>query len=153
MTTAAQMFKQACRLHLDHAIHRYLMSNTSGRMDGHEKAQRHIELCTFYVAAVRGVDDLDLVRRGHEDDYQAVHDATQALTDHLDEVIGFPLEGRPDYRALVPLFFEKFHTLAMQALGAAAPMVEPECKICGGDRYIAEPRTPGIDCPACIRPE
>lgn len=93
--TAAKMFKQACRLHLNFAIHRYLMSNASGRMDGHEKAQRHIELCTFYVAAVRGVDDLDMVRRGldcHEDDYQAVHDATQALTDHLDEAIGFPLE-------------------------------------------------------------
>ena len=126
--TAAQMFKQACRLHLNFAIHRYLMSNASGRMDGHEKAQRHIELCTFYVAAVRGVDDLDMVRRGldcHEDDYQAVHDATQALTDHLDEVIGFPLEGRPDYGALAPLFFERFHMLAMQALGATVPTITP----------------------------
>lgn len=120
MNTPEQMFKQSCRLHLSHAIHRYLMSNTSGRMDGYEKAQRHIELCTFYVAAVRGVDDLDMVRRGlesHEEDYQAVHDATQALTDHLDEVIGFPLEGQPDYDRLEPLFFEHFHRYAMEALG------------------------------------
>lgn len=118
--SAEQMFKQACRLHLDHAMHRYLISNTAGRLDGGEKAQRHIELCTFYVAAVRGVNDLDMVRRGrdgHEDDYQAVHDTTQALTDYLDEEIGFPLESRPDYDALVPLFFEKFHALAMKALG------------------------------------
>lgn len=118
---AALMFKQACRLHLDHAIHRYLMSNAAGRLNGAEKATRHIELCTFYVATVRGVDDLDTVRRsvGGEADYQAVHRATQALTDHLDEVIGFPLEGRPDYGALAPKFFEHFHALAIKALGIA----------------------------------
>lgn len=123
MKTAEQMFKQACRLSLDHAIRRYLMSNAKGRLDGYEKAQRHIELCTFYVAAVRGVDDLAMVRRGsegHEDDFQAVHDATQALTDHLDEVIGFPLDSRPDYDALAPLFFEHFHSMAMQALGVSS---------------------------------
>lgn len=116
---AALMFKQACRLHLDHAIHRYLMSNAAGRINGAEKATRHIELCTFYVATVRVDADLDTVRRtsGGEADYQAVHLATQALTDHLDEVIGFPIEGRPDYDALVPKFFEHFHALAMQALG------------------------------------
>lgn len=117
-----QMFKQACWLHLSHAIHRYLMSNADGRQSGAEKALRHIELCTFYVAAVRGVDNVDHVRRGIpvdlEPDYQAVHKATQALTDHLDEVIGFPLKGRPDYDALAPQFFEKFHTLAMKALSA-----------------------------------
>jgi hypothetical protein len=26
---------------------------------------------------------------------------------------------------------------------------KPVCQTCGGDRYIAEPRTPGTDCPAC----
>ena len=120
MKTAEQMFKQACRLHLDHAIHRYLMSNADGRQNGGEKAMYHIELCTFYVAAVRGVDDLAMVRRGAEsleDDFQAVHDCTQELTSYLDEAIGFPLKGRPDYDALAPLFFERFHSLAMQALG------------------------------------
>lgn len=115
---AALMFKQACRLHLDHAIHRYLMSNAAGRINGAEKATRHIELCTFYVAAVRGIDDLDKVRRNvGEADYQSVHQATQALTDHLDEVIGFPIKDRPDYDALAPKFFEHFHELAMKALG------------------------------------
>lgn len=28
---------------------------------------------------------------------------------------------------------------------------EPTCQTCGGDRYIAVPRTPGIDCPACTK--
>lgn len=132
---AALMFKQACRLHLDHAIHRYLMSNAAGRINGAEKAMRHIELCTFYVAAVRGIDDLDTVRRSGvgEADYQAVHHATQALTDHLDEVIGFPIEGRPEYGVLAPKFFENFHALAMQALGIAhlrgpAKALQPESR-------------------------
>lgn len=116
-----QMFKQACWLHLVFTINRYLMSCADGRQSGAEKALRHIELCRFYVAAVRGIDDVEQVRRGdHEDDYQAVHEATQALTDHLDDVIGFPLKVRPDYQALAPQFFEHFHTLAMSALSGKA---------------------------------
>lgn len=121
MRTTAMLFKQACRLHTSFTIARYLMSNAHGRWDGAEKAQRHSELCSFYVATVRGVDDVDMVRRGfpvcYENDYQAVHDATQALTDHLDEEIGFPLDSRPDYDKLTPLFFERFHSLALHALG------------------------------------
>lgn len=119
MTT--QLFKQACWLHLSRIITRYLMSNTPGRMDGVEKALRHMELCTFYVAAARGIADLDMVRRTNEDDFQAVHTITQALTDNLDEEIGFPLTGRPDYNALAPLFFERFHELAMRALTGGEP--------------------------------
>jgi hypothetical protein len=78
---------------------------------------RHIELCTFYVAAVRGIDDVDMVRRSdREKDYQAVHSHTQTLTDCLDERIGFPLDSRPDYARLAPLFFDQFHRLAMEVL-------------------------------------
>ncbi|WP_219096244.1 hypothetical protein [Pseudomonas sp. UMAB-40] len=29
----------------------------------------------------------------------------------------------------------------------------PVCQTCGDDGYIAEPRTPGIDCPDCTSPE
>lgn len=108
-------FKQACWLSVQFNIARYLMSNADGRWDGAEKAQRHMELCKFYVAAVRGFDDADEVDVIC-DDYIAVHDATSALTDYLDEVIGFPLKGRPDYDTLGPLFFEKWHELAMGAL-------------------------------------
>jgi len=111
-----KVFKQACWLHLSFAIHRYLMSNAHGRWDGAEKAQRHDEMCRFYVAAVRGVESVDLVRRHHERDYQAVHTQTQALTDNLDTAIKFPLNEHPDYDALAPLFFDRFHDLALQAL-------------------------------------
>jgi len=108
-------FKQACWLSLEFAVNRYLMSNAHGRWDGAEKAHRHIELCTFYVAAVRGVSR-DEVRIEFEPDFKAVHDHTQALTDNLDEAIGFPLESDPDYTALAPKFFERFHALALAAL-------------------------------------
>ena len=109
-------FKQACWLNLQHTVMRYLMSNTQGRWDGAEKAHRHDELCRFYVAAIRGVE-AEQARRKFEDDYQLVHTHTQSLTSHLDEVIGFPLESpRPDYDSLGPKFFDRFHTLALEAL-------------------------------------
>lgn len=113
---AAKMFKHACWLNVEFAVKRYLMSNAEGRWDGAEKAQRHLEMSYFYVAAVKGVD-LERVRLDHHDDYMAVHDATQEMTSNLDEAIGFPLRGRPDYDDLAPKFFEKFHALALAALG------------------------------------
>lgn len=109
-------FKHVCWLHLQHTIGRYLMSNADGRWDGAEKAVRHRELCQFYVAAVRGRNNPDRVDTTGPD-YVAVHEATSALTDRLDEAIGFPIQGRPDYDKLEPLFFEQFHALAMSALG------------------------------------
>lgn len=112
---AEARFRQACWLSLEFAVHRYLMSNAHGRWDGAEKAMRHIELATFYVAAVRGVPR-DEVRIEFDDDFKAVHDHTQTLTDNLDEAIGFPLEHDPDYDALAPKFFERFHALALEAL-------------------------------------
>lgn len=114
-------FKNACRLHTDFAIHRYLMSNAEGRWNGAEKSMRHRELCQFYVAAIRGLGDPKTVLPEHEAAYTAVHEATQTLTDNLDEAIGFPLKGIPDYERLAPLFFEKFHTLALAALSVPVP--------------------------------
>lgn len=109
------LFKNACRIHLDFPIHRYLMSNADGREDGAEKALRHLEMCYFYLAAYKGVS-VDQARRDFIDEYSALHDHTQALTDSLDEQIGFPLKGRPDYDTLAPLFFERFHQLATEFL-------------------------------------
>lgn len=109
-------FKNACRIHTALMIGRYLMSIAEGRWDSAEKAMRHRELCQFYVAAVHGLNDPEAVHLSHDDAYHALHEATQALTDNLDDEIGFPLEGLPDYDALEPLFFERFHELAMAAL-------------------------------------
>lgn len=103
-------------LALEHPISRYLMSNAEGRWNGAEKAHCHEELCRYYVAAYRGTSTDRARRDGLNDTYNAVHRATQALTDHMDEVIGFPLEGRPDYDTLAPKFFAEFHRLAVGAL-------------------------------------
>ena len=132
------IFKQACKLHTSHMVARYLMSNAEGRWDGAEKALRHIQLCQFYVCVFTGYNDPDTVRRKYEVEYQAVHSKTQELTDYLDTEIGFPIKGRPDYDTLEPLFFEKFHKLAVEALTTKVVCVHEEnenkpgcCKKCG----------------------
>lgn len=114
----ALMLEWACRVHTDFLVQRYLMSCADGREDGAEKALRHRELCAFYVAVVHGYADPEVACREREDAYVAAHAATQQLTDYMDEVIGFPLRGRPDYYTLAPAFFKQFHALAMQALTA-----------------------------------
>ena len=117
-TLVVDRYKHVCWINTAWTIHRYLMSNADGRWDGAEKALRHRELCQFYVAAVRGQEP-DAVQSVDNPDYTAVHDATaEGLTDRLDEVIGFPITGRPDYDSLAPKFFEQFHALAMSALCA-----------------------------------
>ena len=110
-----KLFKNACSIHTRFPIMRYLMSNADGREDGAKKAARHIELCSFYVAVFHGVEP-DLVIGDYPDDFDAVHEATQELTSYLDERIGFPLKGRPDYDLLAPLFFEQFYAIAMKTL-------------------------------------
>ena len=111
-------FKTACRIYTDFLIHRYLQSNAEGRHDGYEKATRHTELCAFYVAIKHGVADVDSIpSRCHHEDFDAVHEATQALTSYLDQAIGFPIIGHPDYNDLVPKFFDKFHEIAVRVLG------------------------------------
>jgi hypothetical protein len=109
-----KMFKNACRIHTEFMIVRYLMSNAINRWDGAEKALRHEELCKFYVAAIQGSTP-DRVY-SFEDDYQRLHEATRALTDNLDAVIGFPLDHEPDYDIYAPRFFEQFHKIAIDTL-------------------------------------
>ena len=108
------IFRNACRIHLRHLVHRYLMANTEGRWDGAEKAQRHREMCQFYVAMYQGQSDPEAVPVS-DPDCLRVHSTTQQLTDRLDEAIGFPLAGRPDYDLMAARFFERFHELAMRA--------------------------------------
>ena len=100
------------------SIHRCLMSNAHGRWNGAEKSQRHIELCSIYLAVLHGTDQ-ESAMTDHEIQFRAVHEKTQELTDALDEEIGFPLESRPDYDKLAPLFFDKFIELAEAAVGKA----------------------------------
>ena len=120
------MFKNACQLATHHTVARYLMSNADGRWDGAEKAQRHIELCAFYTCVALGIPDQDLALSTDEGEalFDAIHDITQEMTDNMDETIGFPVKGRPDYDTLIPAFFEEFHRLAMVAVTEFQPPSE-----------------------------
>ena len=89
---------------LDFTIHRYLLANTYGREDGHEKAQRHMEISGILVGFIR-CQRYDEIRHFHI--MKEVHDyLAEILTDRMDEVIGFPIFERPhDYDELVKKFF------------------------------------------------
>jgi hypothetical protein len=117
LSEASPAYRQACWLALSHDVNRYLIANAEGRWDGAAKARHHIELCTFMVASWRGIEREDVELGGA--DFDLVHRATQELTDNMDEQIGFPLAGRPDYDRLAPLFFAKFFGLACTALCSA----------------------------------
>ena len=106
--------KHALWLLMEHDIHRYLMSNAHGRWDGAEKAQKHTSMCNILVS-VYTQQPLDEV--SHTELWDIVHTTSQVLTDNLDTEIGFPLESRPDYNVLAPLFFERFIALGLDAIG------------------------------------
>ena len=122
-----QRLKHALYMLMSFPIHRYLMSNTAGRESGFEKAEQHLHLSYIYVASQMGIVDPDgatrvmVGKKTHENGweehgtmaYTYIHDATQELTDYMDEVIGFPVDDpRPDYDTLAPKFFEEFIRLA-----------------------------------------
>lgn len=116
MNNEQDFFKNACRIHTDSLVLRYLESNTDGRQDEEHASYYHTELCKFYVAAVRGNNDPESVQEYYADDFNAVLSKTQELTQNLEEEIDFPPEGRLDYDTLKLSFFEDFHYLAMAAL-------------------------------------
>ena len=116
-----KLFKQACKIHTQFMVARYLMANSEGRLDGAEKAQRHIELCEFYAALAFGWSDPDSVQGsvdGAIELFQKIHyETAEKLTDRMDEVIGFPVTGRPNYGKLGSLFFDAFHDVAIKSIG------------------------------------
>lgn len=119
--TDAEFLKRACWKATKFEINRYLMANADGRWDGAEKAQRHGELCDFYlyVFSKGSLEDLNHYDRFDvlTENRRKLHRATQdGLTDRLDEVIGFPIKGRPDYDSLAPAFFEVWHRIAIETL-------------------------------------
>jgi len=121
--TTEERLTAALRSMMDFHIHRYLMVNTIGRLDGSEKADQHLRLSYIYVANRVGLVNPDGAFRVEVNNthgkmaWRIVHDATQELTDYMDEVIGFPLEEgvRPDYDELAPKFFDEFIRLADEA--------------------------------------
>jgi len=95
-------------------IHRYLISNTFDRLDGAGKGMHHQELCNIYIASVEFCEKDECFI--HIEKLELIHEKTQELTSYMDEVIGFPIDSRPDYDDLAPKFFRKFIELADNAL-------------------------------------
>ena len=89
---------------LEFEIHRYLMSNTFGREDGNEKAERHMNISRILVSFILCTKYIEFK---HFEIMHEVHDyLAEILTDRMDEVIGFPIYNkRPDYDNLVLKFF------------------------------------------------
>jgi hypothetical protein len=116
MKVTERHFKRALRNATSFLIARYLMANSHGRLDGHEKAERHRDLCLIFVSALCDIPIDEVRRQRNEPKYQAVHTETQQLTGYLDREIGFPLTSHPDYDVLEPKFFNRFYQLAVKAL-------------------------------------
>ena len=118
--TTEERLNTALLTMMDHHIARYLMANTKGRLSGNEKVDNHIILTNIYVCNRAGIIDTDATHRVQTTDggfvWRIVHDATQELTDYLDEVIDFPLDDeRPDTFSFVRPFFNEFIRLADEA--------------------------------------
>lgn len=95
---------------MEHAIVRYLLSNTHGRLNGFEKAEQHIELCAIFIA-IKMFCSTDKARNNEK--IMKIHDATRELTDNMDKEIGFPIFECPeDYDDLALKFFDRFMEIA-----------------------------------------
>ena len=93
-------------------IHRYLMANTAGRLSGAEKAERHRDICSKFIALAKRIEVDDVLKHHHEL-HRKIHDHSQALTNHLDREIGFPVGDKfPDYDRLAKRFSRRFVQLA-----------------------------------------
>jgi hypothetical protein len=91
---------------LNFDINRYLMANTHGRNDGHEKAEKHIAisktLVGYITCSASSAKDPRLWRKVH--DYLA-----DVLTNKMDEVIRFPVDTPvrgAEYQEYVEKFFD-----------------------------------------------
>ncbi len=99
---------------MEHAIGRYLLSNTHGRLNGHEKAEQYIEMSAIFLACKKMCS---IEKARHDDDWIKIHDATRELTDNLDIEIGFPIFEVPEnYDELYRKFFDRFIELAERCM-------------------------------------
>ena len=82
----------ALRQMLTFDITRYLLANTFGRLDGEEKADRHIHMSKILCRFVFAEGGEYKFSRKESETWHKVHDyLAEILTDRMDEVIGFPL--------------------------------------------------------------
>ena len=115
---------------LDFDVARYLMANSCQRLDGAERAQRHLAisktLCEF-VLSNHKFKTLDELEMAVLETQMEVHNLmAQLLTDRMDEKIGFPVNTPlygSDYDELKVKFmqelfnhFDDYETVVMNKL-------------------------------------
>jgi hypothetical protein len=84
--------KQALRKALDFDIARYLMVNSINRIDGSERAERHMNISKTICGFIFNIKPSEKHHYMITGSWLAVHDyLADVLTDRMDEVIGFPV--------------------------------------------------------------
>jgi len=98
-------------------VMQYLLANTRARGNGAHKAHHHGEITRIYVGVLRCSEPDNLQRsKNGWDDFTRLHDISAAkLTNRLDEVIGFDLDGYVDDE-ICQKFFMEFRKIAMNVL-------------------------------------
>jgi len=91
-TTLTQEQLQNLRKALDFDISRYLIVNSINRIDGCERADRHMNISKTICGFIFDVHPKDKHNHMVTGSWLAVHDhLANILTDRMDEVIGFPV--------------------------------------------------------------
>lgn len=94
-------------------VFRYLIASNR---NGAEKAERHLAISKSMVAIIRQKDPE--LAHWYWDEVMKVHDATQAVTNHLDNY-GFKLDGSYKHEEVGPAVFDAMWAIARAALTPA----------------------------------
>ncbi|MEG0869632.1 MAG: hypothetical protein RSG77_21705 [Hafnia sp.] len=116
-------------------IRQFLIHSDNDFQHTEEMETLHNEMCKFYVAAIRYLDNANVAHHKHEEDYQSVYLNTKRLTANISNVIKPPdnqkplsdgkivkFPRKPDYEGMAYDFFIYFHELAMEALRKYTPV-------------------------------
>ncbi len=91
-TTLTEKQLQNLRKALDFDISRYLIVNSINRIDGSERADRHMNISKTICCFIFNVKPEDKNNYMVSGSWLAVHDyLSDVLTDRMDEVINFPV--------------------------------------------------------------
>lgn len=114
---ADELFAHCSWLHLQSVVRRYLRSRAPRFYDDAEAEARLADIVCYYVAAIRGVP-AEVVQSQHEEDFQLVRLQVQELTACVHKRYQLPfLPGTlDDYSSVARVFFDEFHSLALEAL-------------------------------------
>jgi hypothetical protein len=91
-TTLTLEQRQALRKALDFDITRYLIVNSINKIDGGERADRHVNISKAICHFIFDINPKEKYHYTISASWLAVHDyLADVLTDRMDEVIGFPV--------------------------------------------------------------